>query len=59
MEGKSARIEQFLLETEVYIEKLEEAPKSLRFQPTYDRFKSDFKRLRANVRLDPNGRKKC
>lgn len=52
MEGRKARVEQFLAETETYLKALEEAPKSARFQPTYEWFKSEFMRLRQNVQMD-------
>lgn len=52
MEGRKARVEQFLAETETYLKALEEAPKSARFQPTYEWFKSEFMQLRQNVQMD-------
>ena len=52
MEGRKARVDQFLLETENYLNDLEIAPKSLRFQPTYEWFKFEFKRLSKNVAMD-------
>ena len=52
MEGRRARVEQFLTETEKFVEALEIAPKSSRFLPTYERFKKDFEFLRHNVKMD-------
>ena len=54
MEGRKERVEQFLAETEVYVNALEKAPKSSRFLPTYEWFKTDFKRLCHDVRMDAN-----
>lgn len=52
MEGRRSRIEQFLAQTEQYIAALESAPKSTRFQPTFEWFKSDFKRLSQDIHMD-------
>ncbi|MBU1146878.1 MAG: hypothetical protein KKD11_00830 [Candidatus Omnitrophica bacterium] len=52
MEGRKARLDQFLTETEDYVKALDSAPKSDRFMPTYEWFKSDFESLRHNVRMD-------
>jgi hypothetical protein len=52
MEGRRERVEQFLAETENYVEALDAAPKSSRFFPTYEWFKKDFENLRRNVRMD-------
>ena len=52
MEGRRQRVEQFLTQTQEYIEALELAPKSPRFLPTYEWFKHDFARLCHDVRLD-------
>ena len=52
MEGRKARVEQFLAQTNEYIATLDSAPKSARFLPTYEWFKSDFERLCRNVRMD-------
>ena len=52
MEGRRARVEQFLAETEEYVKALEAAPKSQRFLPTYERFKKDFEFLRYNVQMN-------
>ena len=52
MEGRRARVEQFLVETEEYVKALEAAPKSARFLPTYEWFKKDFDLLRHNVQMN-------
>ncbi len=52
MEGRRLRVDQFLAETEKYVEALEAAPKSGRFLPTYEWFKKDFEFLRHNVQMD-------
>lgn len=52
MEGKEARINQFLSETEGYLNQLENTPKSQRFQPTFDSFKKNFFQLKNNIKLD-------
>ena len=52
MEGKQARIVQFLNETEEFLIQLEKAPKSERFLPTFDFFKKEFYRLRNNIQLN-------
>ena len=52
MEGRKARVDQFLAETKEYIKALEAAPKSARFLPTYEWFKKDFEILSHNVQMD-------
>ena len=52
MEGRKARVDQFLIETQEYLKVLESAPKSDRFLPTYEWFKRDFEFLSHNVHLD-------
>ena len=42
MEGRRARVDQFLTETEEYLKALESAEKSDRFLPTYEWFRKDF-----------------
>ena len=54
MEGRRARVDQFLAETEGFLKDLEKAPKSFRFIPTYEWFKKDFELLRNNVQMDAN-----
>ena len=52
MEGRRARVDQFLAETQEYLQALEAAPKSTRFLPTYEWFKRDFETLSRNVQMD-------
>jgi len=52
MEGREERVEQFLTQTEEYLKALEFAPKSNRFLPTYEWFKSDFERLSHDIHMD-------
>ena len=52
MEGRRARLDQFLIETEDYVRALDSASKSERFLPTYEWFKKDFKSLSQNVQMD-------
>jgi len=52
MEGRKERVEQFLSQTEEYLEALESTPKSNRFLPTYEWFKHDFQRLSRDVHMD-------
>ena len=54
MEGRRARVDQFLIETQEYIQALDAAPKSDRFLPTYEWFKKDFEILSHNVQMDAN-----
>ena len=54
MEGRRARVDQFLAETQEYLQALEAAPKSTRFLPTYEWFKRDFEILSHNVQMDAN-----
>ncbi len=52
LEGRKARVEQFLAQTEEYLKDLESVPKSNRFLSTYEWFKNDFERLSRDVRMD-------
>ena len=52
MEGRKSRVEQFLAETQEFLDALETAPKSSKFLPTYEWFKKDFEYLRHNVKMD-------
>ncbi len=52
-EGKQNRVNQFLAETEMYVSQLEQAPKSQRFQRTFDIFKQTFNALKRDARLGP------
>ena len=51
-EGKAARLNQFLKETDGFVRELEAAQKSVRFQKTFDLFKKNFDELKSDVRLD-------
>src|SRR3989338_3042052 len=53
LEGRTNRLNQFLEETQGYIRQLEQAPKSARFQRTFDIFTETFEGLRSDVRSDP------
>ncbi|MCX5668478.1 MAG: hypothetical protein NTY34_09310 [Candidatus Omnitrophica bacterium] len=52
-EGRRARLEQFMKETEKFIAALDKAPKSKKFQRTFDLFLNTFNDHRKNVRMDP------
>lgn len=52
MEGKEARVKQFLEETKGYINQLEQTRKSDKFQSTFNSFKQQFDKLKTNVKLD-------
>ena len=52
MEGRRARVDQFLIETQDYVNALDAAPKTVRFLPTYEWFKKDFDLLRLNVEMN-------
>lgn len=52
LEGRRARVDQFLAQTEEYLKALEKAPKSDRFLPTFEWLKKDFDRLKQDVRMD-------
>lgn len=41
-EGREKRVEQFLADTESYIDRLKKAPKSNRFDQTFKRFQEEF-----------------
>lgn len=51
-EGRLNRLNQFLEETDRYVRQLEQSPKSLRFQKTFDVFIKTFYELKSDVRLD-------
>lgn len=52
MEGKGTRVNQFLIETEQYLNQLENVPKSPKFDPTFQTFKLKFNRLKNDIKLD-------
>jgi len=51
-EGRRNRVHQFLEETQEYIRELERAPKSPRFEMTFNSFREAFIELKNDVRLD-------
>ena len=52
MEGKRERIEQFLKDTDNYINLLESAKRSEKFEKTFKAFKISFNKLRSDIKLD-------
>jgi hypothetical protein len=52
LEGKEARLKQFLAETEDYLKQLEDAPKKDKFLKTFESFKNKFNLLKSDVRCD-------
>lgn len=52
VEGKSQRINQFLNETEDYVNQLENTKKNPKFQPTFDSFKKSFIKIKSHVKMD-------
>ena len=52
MEGKTSRIEQFIDETQDYLENLDKAPKSEKFTHTLHAFKNKFRELKENKNYD-------
>lgn len=53
MEGKKERVKQFISETQIYLDQLENVPKSEKFKPTYISFKKKFEELKRE-KLDEN-----
>lgn len=51
-ERRLNRLNQFIAETEGYIQQLEESPKSARFQRTFDIFRENFNKLKSNTQID-------
>ena len=51
-EGRLSRLNQFMEETEGYINQLEKAPKSPRFQRTFDIFRENFNNLKSGTQID-------
>ena len=51
-ERRFNRLHKFMEETEGYIHQLEEAPKSLRFQQTFNIFRENFDKLKSNTQID-------
>ena len=52
-EGRRARLEQFMKETEEFVAALDKTPKSKNFQKTFDIFLRTFNYHRKNVSMDP------
>jgi len=52
LDGKKQRVEQFIKDTDYYVNQLETAPKSEKFLPTFKIFTNKFKQLKNNVKLD-------
>ncbi len=52
MEGKKARIEQFMVQTQEYLDQLASAKKSERFMSTFAAFNKSFQKLISDVRCD-------
>ena len=52
MEGKEARINQFLMETEGYLNQLEDVSKNPKFQLTFNSFKKSFIKIKSHVKMD-------
>ena len=52
LDGNRNRIDQFLKETEGFVDQLDHAPKNPRFLPTFTLFKKKFNALKANVGLN-------
>lgn len=52
MEGKRTRIEQFILDTNFYINELDKVPKSEIFNKTFNTFKNRFNKLKNNIQLN-------
>jgi len=48
VEGKYARIKQFISDTDIYVEQLDRAQQSERFKPTYLAFRKKFEELKKN-----------
>jgi len=52
-EDRAPRVRQFTDETKEYLERLEKAERSSRFEPTFQKFKIEFERLRKTSAFDP------
>ncbi len=51
-EGKTLRVNQFLVETDEYIGQLDRADKNKRFEKTFESFKKTFSQLKQDNKLD-------
>lgn len=52
MEGKHARVKQFLAETDDFLRQLEAVPKLARFLKTFESFKREFNVLKSAASFD-------
>ena len=52
LEGKAARINQFIPDTEFYIEQLERIPRNAVFEKTFQTFKKKFGALKNDICLN-------
>ena len=52
IEGKRNRIDQFIADTDFYVQELEKAPKNERFNKTFNAFVKKYNNLKKNVRLE-------
>ncbi|HBR20183.1 hypothetical protein A2617_01505 [Candidatus Daviesbacteria bacterium RIFOXYD1_FULL_41_10] len=52
LEKRQKRVNQFLEDTDYYVNQLENAPKSDRFNPTFQAFRNKFYQLKKDVILD-------
>lgn len=51
-EGKKTRVEQFIKDTQSYLDELEDAPKSDQFNDTFIAFRKKFSELKDNVTMN-------
>ncbi len=51
-EGKTARVGQFIAETDYYLGELDRAPRGEKFEKTFVSFKGHYKKLKQNAKLD-------
>ncbi len=51
-EGKTARVGQFIEETDDYLDKLDKAARGEKFEKTYIAFKFNYGKLRENQKFD-------
>ena len=53
-EGRAPRVRQFVLETQEYLGRLSNSPRSARFEKTFLRFKDKFNSLTTNLEHSDN-----
>lgn len=51
-EGKEERVKQFLIDTQVYVDQLENTPQSEKFRPTFEKFRKKFDTLKTEIQLN-------